>query len=128
MSFEELPEGWELWSQQRRRVVLAYRPDVFDSREYPAPCLPTIYATKGKRGRRPGREEPEPGDPWFVTLYLEPEVSDDERRYDSREQAAAGVLELAARFANGELDYRSLYQVPREAYLDRLDELTGREP
>lgn len=126
MEFEGLPEGWEVWSVESRRVVLAYRPDVFDSQAYPAACLPTIYLTKGRRGRRPGRPTPSPDAPWYVTLYLEPEVSDTERRFDSRERAREEALSLAESFAAGDVAYRDLYQVPRPAYLDKLDELTGR--
>jgi len=127
MEFSGLADGWEVWSREETKVVLTYRPDVFDSDEYPAPCLPTIYVTKGRRGRRPGPHDPDEDDPWFVTLYLEPEVAGDEHRYESREATQEGTLDLAARFTRGELDYRSLYQVPRDAYLDRLDELTGAE-
>jgi len=126
MDFDELAEGWEVWNVDERRVVLAYRPDVFDADTYPAACLPTIYVTKGRRGRRPGRPTPPPDAPWYVTLYLEPEVSDTEERYESRERAREGALALAERFAAGEVAYRSLYQVPRPAYLDKLDELTER--
>lgn len=126
MSFEDLAAGWEVWNQGDTNDVLAYRPDVFDSNRFPAPCLPTIYLTKGQRDRRPGRHDPAPDDPWFVTLYLEPDVSLSPDTFDSREAAVDGTLELAAQFAEGDLDYRSLYQVPREGYLDRLDELTGR--
>jgi hypothetical protein len=125
MSFEELPEGWTVWSEEATKVVLAFRPDVFDGSEFPAPCLPTIYLTKGQRDRRPGRNDPAPEDPWYVTLFLEPEVSRSADVYDTREAALAGVRELAARFAAGGMDYREFYQVPRPAYLDRLDELTG---
>jgi hypothetical protein len=125
MEFEELAPGWEVWSVESTRMVLTYRPDVFDSEAFPAPCLPTIYVTKGKRGRRPGRDRPSADDPWYVTLYLEPEVDGDKREYDSREAARAGAAGLAAAFARGEVDYRSLYQVPRPEYLSRLDELTG---
>jgi len=125
MGFEELVEGWEVWSDEGRRVVLAYRPDVFDTEAYPAPCLPTIYVTQGKRDRRPGRDRPAADAPWYVRLYLEPEVSGDRSRHRTREPALEAALDLASRFANGELDYRSLYQVPRPAYLDRLDELVG---
>lgn len=127
MEFEGLPDGWEVWSTQQTKVVLTYRPDVFDSHDFPAPCLPTIFVTKGKRGRRPGRNSPEPEDPWYVTLFLEPEVSGAERTYDSRETAREGALNLAGEFATGEIAFREFYQVPREAYLDRLDELTGRD-
>jgi len=123
VALDGLPDDWEVWTAEQTRVVLAYRPDVFDSKEYPAACLPTLYLTRGQRGRRPG---PPTGEDWYVTLYLEPEVSGTQQRYDDREQAREAVLDTAARFAAGEIDYRDLYQVPRPAYLDRLDELTGR--
>jgi len=126
MDFGGLADGWEVWNVEERKAVLTYRPSVFDSDEYPAPCLPTIYVTKGKRGRRPGRDVPGPDDPWYVTLYLEPDVSHDQVQYDSREAAVDGAVDLAGRFDRGDVDYRSLYQVPRPDYFEKLDELTGR--
>jgi hypothetical protein len=123
MEFEGLADGWEVWTVESRRAVLAYRPDVFDSASFPAECLPTIYLTKGRRGRRPGRPDPPPEAPWYLTLYLEPDVSD-RRSFDSRADALDAALHLAERFDAGDVDYRDLYQVPREAYLERLDELT----
>jgi hypothetical protein len=124
---ERLHPGWELWSHERTRVVVVYRPDIFDSESFPPPCLPTLYLTKGKRDRRPGRNRPKPEDPWFVTLSLEPEVTGERHRYDDRDAAIKGTLELADAFATGAFDYRALYQVPREEYLAKLDALTGRE-
>jgi len=123
---DDLAAGWVVWSEEATKVVLAYRPDVFDESAFPAACLPTIYATKGRRGRRPGRDAPPPDASWHVTLFLEPEVSREVETFDSREAAMAGSRDLARRFARGEIDYRALYQVPREEYFDRLDELTGR--
>lgn len=125
MEFEGLPAGWTVWSQESTKAVLAYRPDVFDSHEYPSPCLPTLYVTKGKRSRRPGRDVPDPDDPWYVTLYLEPDVSHDERRYDARGAAVTGAVEQCEAFVQGDIDYRGLYQVPRPDYFEKLDELTG---
>ncbi|WP_123537552.1 DUF5820 family protein [Halosimplex salinum] len=125
MAFEGLVEDWVVWSDGREKAVLAYRPDVFDGDAYPAPCLPTIYLTKGRRSRHPG-DETRPSDPWYVTLYLEPDVDRSADEYDTREAAEAGAVDLAERFADGEVDYRGLYQLPREDYLDELDELTGR--
>lgn len=122
-----LPEGWSIWNEEAGRIVVVYRPDVFDSESFPPPCLPTLYLTKGSRGRRPGRPEPDPDDPWYVTLSLEPDVTADRRQFDGRAAAIEGAVELAMVFADGEFDYRSLYQVPRERYLAKLDELTGRE-
>ncbi|HET7325190.1 MAG TPA: DUF5820 family protein [Halococcus sp.] len=125
--FDALPEGWTVWNESDERCILVYRPDVFDTQKFPAPCLPTIYLTHGRRSRRPGSERnPSTGDPWYVTLFLEPEVKRDPEQFETREEAIAGALALAERFASGELDYRGLYQVPREDYFAKLDELTGR--
>lgn len=125
---DDLPEGWTVWNADPDgRTILAYRPDVFDSEAFPAACLPTLYLTRGRRNsRRPGPER-EPATDWFVTLYFEPEVTYPEQRYDSREAAETGARDLAAAFADGEIDYRDQYQVPREEYFEKLDELTGRE-
>jgi len=123
---DELPSGWERWSEEPTRLVLVYRPDVFDAEEFPAPCLPTLYVTKGSRDRRPGRPDPDTDDPWHVRLSLEPEIEGAAETYDDRDGALSGALTLAGKFEAGDLDYRSWYQVPRPAYLDRLDELTGR--
>lgn len=124
-----LPDGWTVWSQgDDGRLVLAYRPDVFDAAEFPPACLPTLYLTHGKRTRRPGVNPADTADAedWFVTLYLEPDVSLDETlRFPTRDAALERTVELARAFDDGEIDYRDLYQVPRETYFERLDELTG---
>jgi hypothetical protein len=125
---EDLPEGWTVWSDDPDgRRVLAFRPDVFDTEAYPAPCLPTIYVSNGspRRRRRPGVGRGD-ADRWEVTLFLEPEIEGPNGSYDDRAAAVAAATDLAARFAAGEIDVRSCYQVPREAYLDRLEALTGR--
>jgi hypothetical protein len=125
MTDQRLPKGWTVWSDQATKIVLAFRPDVFDTSSFPAPCLPTLYVTKGQRSRRPGRDDPDPQDPWYVTLFLEPEIEGPTREYDSRTAATDGATDLARQFVEGEIDYRSLYQVPRPEYLDELDKLTG---
>ncbi|WP_195155972.1 DUF5820 family protein [Halococcus agarilyticus] len=125
--FDSLPAGWTVWNESEERCVLVYRPDVFDTHDYPAPCLPTIYLTHGRRSRRPGTERSTTGDSWYVTLYLEPDVDRDADRFEAREAAVTGAIDLAERFAAGAIDYRGLYQVPREEYFAKLDELTGRE-
>lgn len=127
MEFDGLADGWVVWNVESTKAVLTFRPDVFDSHEFPAACLPTIYVTKGRRGRRPGRDVPNPEDPWYVTLYLEPDVNDDEQRYDTRDDAERGAVELATRFTRGDVDYRELYQVPRPNYFEKLDELLADE-
>ncbi len=127
--FDALPDGWVVWTaEDDGRCVLAYRPDVFNAADFPAPCLPTLYLTHGRRSRRPGVN---PADQdamrdWHVTLYLEPEVHLREtNRFPTRAAALECTLDLADRFAAGEVDYRGLYQVPRERYFEKLDELTG---
>lgn len=128
-AMDDVPDGWQVWSDADDRLVLAYRPDVFDGGDFPPPCLPTIYVSRGRRGRRPGvRRDPPPGTPWYVTLFLEPEIEGEPEAFDSRAAARDGARELARRFADGDVDYRGLYQVPREAYFEKLDELTGRDP
>lgn len=124
-----LPDGWTIWNDEPGgRRVLAYRPDVFDSQAFPAPCLPTIFLSDGPhRNRRPERIAGGRSPDWYVTFYLEPDVVLAEERFESRDAAVEGTIALARRFADGELDHRGAYQVPREAYLDRLDELVGRD-
>ncbi|PSP73926.1 hypothetical protein BRC86_07480 [Halobacteriales archaeon QS_3_64_16] len=122
-----LTAGWEVWNEEDGKIVLVYRPDVFDGGAFPAACLPTIYLTRGRRRRRPGTNpRSRPGEQWYVSLFLEPEVERDAETRDDRAGAITTAKDLADRFARGALDYRSLYQVPREDYLDQLDELTGR--
>lgn len=125
MGFESLPEGWEIWSDETTKIVLVFRPDVFDTVAYPAPCLPTIYISKGQRGRRPGRDRPPADADWYVTLSLEPNVSRPPDRVETRRAATDRAADLAASFAAGEIDVRELYQVPREDYIERLEALTG---
>ena len=127
MTLDSLPDGWTVWNEEPDgRVILAYRPDVFDSNDFPAPCLPTLYVSNGSRSRRPGAGQYET-DTWHAVLFLEPEIEGPVEEFDSRDAAVSGAVDIARRFAAGEVDYRSLYQVPRPDYFDRLDELTGRE-
>ncbi|MFC4987935.1 DUF5820 family protein [Saliphagus infecundisoli] len=124
----DLPPGWTVWSEEDERTVIVYRADVFDAEAFPAACLPTLYLTRGRRDRRPGVAPTSPGADWHVTLTLEPEVTGEEGRFERREEALAYAVGVARRFADGGIDYRGLYQVPREEYFAKLDELTGREP
>lgn len=128
MSLQSLPDGWSVWSEQRDgRVVMTYRPDVFDSQAYPPPCMPTLYIAKGSRPSRPSDARTESSH-WMVTLFLEPEIDLERETYDDRQTALDGAVSIATKFTQGTIDYRDAYQVPREAYLDKLDELTGDSP
>lgn len=127
----EAPDGWTVWNDgDDGRLIWVYRPDVFDSDAFPAACLPTLYVRRQSPGqrRRPGAGSG-PDAKWHVTLTLEPEVR--VRECDTsetrREDALTAARAVADAFAAGEVDYRAAYQVPRDAYLNRLDELTGRD-
>ena len=125
MGFGSLPDGWRVWNREPSgRVILAYRPDVFDGDDLPAECLPTIYLTNGARNARPGSGQ-YATDEWHVVLFLEPEVEAAAETYDDRSAAVDAAVDVAERFAAGEVDYRGAYQVPREGYFERLDELVG---
>lgn len=126
---DELPEAWTVWDRVvDDRLILAFRPDVFDGQTHPPVCLPTIYVREGRRsGRQPG-PEPEPGSEgsWTVSLILEPEVRELVDECDSFEAAEAAAVDLAAEFVAGEIDLEGMYQLPREDYLAALEGLVGR--
>ncbi|ELZ99329.1 DUF5820 family protein [Haloferax sulfurifontis] len=124
----DLPDGWTLWNDEPEgRRILAYRPDVFNESAFPAECMPTVFVWNGSRANRPGATQIRT-ETWHAVLYLEPEIEVVVEAFDSREAAVEGATDIAGRFSDGEIDYRSAYQVPREDYFAKLDELTGREP
>lgn len=122
------PSGWTVWNDEPRgRRILVFHPEIFnESNDLPAPCLPTILVSNRSRSARPGASRVRTGT-WHAVLTLEPEVEAVTEEFDSREAAVAGADDLARRFSDGEIDYRAAYQVPREAYFERLDEVVGRE-
>ncbi|MFB6270972.1 MAG: DUF5820 family protein [Halobacterium sp.] len=126
MSERELADGWQVWNDDEGTTILVYRPDVFDGQDFPAECIPTIRVTQRPPSQRKRRAGSDPSG-WFVSLRLEPEVrvKDADGSFDTREAAEDGARDLAERFAAGDVDYRGAYQIPREHYLDELDELTG---
>jgi len=130
MDDADLPSGWVVWNEDPDgRVVLVYRPDVFSGDAFPPECLPTLHVSPRppeRRRRRAGAGS----DQWYVSLHLEPEVR--VREYDEtcpdRTAALSAAVETAGAFARGEIDPRSAYQAPREAYLEELASLTGADP
>jgi hypothetical protein len=125
MSFDPLPDGWRVWNEEPSgRVILTFRPDVFDGSALPSACLPTIYLTDGSRRSRPGAGQ-YATDEWHVVLFLEPEIEAVAETHETRPAAVDAAVAVAERFAAGDVDYRDAYQVPREAYFERLDELVG---
>ncbi len=124
-SLDGLPDGWTVWNEEPEgRVVLAFRTDIFDGTSFPAECLPTITVAPGRSPDRPAGERERSG-MWHIALYLEPavRVRDEETAFADRDSALAGARDIATRFAAGEIDYRGAYQMPREAYLDALDDI-----
>ena len=121
----EPPAGWQVWNEEPgSRLVLAFRPDVFDTEAFPAPCLPTIAVAPGRGpDQLPERRARQSG--WYRALFLEPAVRIHaaDATYDEWPDAVEGAHDIAARFVAGEIDYRGAYQQPREAYLAMLDEL-----
>ena len=125
---ETLPDGWQVWNAEPGgRVVLAYRPDVFDGDAFPAACLPTLTVAPG--GSPDARPDPRGrSGAWHVALYLEPDVRvrEVEARFEDRDAAVERAVAVAERFATGQIDCQGAYHEPREAYLDRLETLVGR--
>lgn len=123
---DRLPDGWTVWNESPDgRAIVVFRPDVFDARELPAACLPTIYVTDGSPRPRPGAGSASTGR-WQSVFFLEPEIELDRTEHGSRSAAIDGAIETARAFVDGELEYRDAYQVPREAYFEILDELIDR--
>lgn len=125
----EPPAGWQVWNEEPgSRLVLAFRPDVFDAGDFPPACLPTIAVAPG-RGPDQLPERRARTDAWYRAFFLEPTVRlrEADATYDSWEAAVEGAHRLAEAFLDGELDYRAAYQQPREAYLAKLDDLVGSE-
>lgn len=121
-----LPEGWMVWDHQEHdSLILAFRPDEFDGERFPPQCLPTIYVREGVKDLRQAGPQPAPGseDTYTVRLFLEPEVVSEVQVCDTWEDAMDTALTVADAFATGEFDIRGLYQLPREAYLDHIEEL-----
>lgn len=122
-----LPEGWRVWNEEDEgRVILVFRPDVFDSQQFPPECLPTIYVSQRPPQERLPRLDAERSD-WYVALRLEPEVQVQTvgSQHETRDGAIAEAIEIAETFEAGEIDFRASYQVPRDEYLDALEEYTG---
>lgn len=127
MSFDTLPDGWVVWNDEPEgRAILAYRPDVFNTEDFPAACMPTVFVSNGSRLKRPGASQIST-DVWHITLFLEPDIEARTAEFDSREAAVDGAVNAAEAFVAGDVDYREVYQVPREEYFDKLDELLGKD-
>ncbi len=129
MALGSLPTGWEVWNEEPDgRVILAYRPDVFNGTDFDSACLPTITVAPGRSpDQHPERRKRSAS--WHVALYLEPavRVRECDASFDTRESAVKGARSIAEDFAAGTVDYRSAYMDPREKYLETLDGLIGRE-
>lgn len=130
MAVEGVAEGWTVWDHEPDdRLILVFRPDIFDGDAFPAACLPTIYVREGERDLRLLSPDPAPGteDTWRVQLFLEPAVGETFGTFDSWDDAVDGAVDVAGRFCAGELDLHGMYLDPREAYLARLDALLDQD-
>lgn len=128
MALDGLPETWSVWNHvEEDRLILAYRPDVFNGADFPAACLPTIYVREGEKDLRRAGDEPTVATEgtWTVTLFLEPEVSSGFGTFDTWAAAVGRATDVATDFDAGAVDIREIYDLPREDYLDRLERLTG---
>ena len=125
MSFETRPDGCQAGNvEQTGQATVGYGPDSYAHLTLPSTCLPTIYLTNGSRRKRPGAGQ-YATDEWHVVLYLEPEIEAVTQTYETRERGAEGAIDVAGQFVDGDVDYREAYQVPRDAYFERLDEYVG---
>lgn len=127
MSLEELPEGWVVWNDDGGRVVLVFRPDVFEGATYDSAHLPTLYVST-RSPDVPMRRGDEPSEAWHVACTLEPEVRVRalESSHELRADAVDAAVAAARRFSRGAVDFEGAYAAnPPEAYLRRLAELTG---
>ena len=50
---DAIPDDWTLWSVDDSRLILAYRPDIFDGSDTVPACMPMIYLSRGRRSKRP---------------------------------------------------------------------------
>lgn len=127
MSFEELPAGWTVWSDDGGRAVVVFRPDVFEGEAFDAARLPTIYVST-RPPDVPMRRGGDSREGWHVACTLEPEVRvrELESSHDTRDAAVAAAVAAARRFSAGEVDLEGVYAAATpERYVERLAALTG---
>ncbi|MDY6764120.1 MAG: DUF5820 family protein [Halobacteria archaeon] len=100
----DLPEGWVVWSEDEG-VVVTYKPDVFNAKDHPRPCLPVIMVTGSKRGTAGGREE------WRVSFHIEADVKpyELERYFADYDEAIDYMINIAQNFVDGEYDFEEFY-------------------
>jgi hypothetical protein len=121
-----LADGWEIWNKEPQgRIILAYRPDVFNTTDYPAACLPTITIAPGTSPNAP-RDHRQASSAWHVALYLEPRVrvTTKDATVPTRPAAIEHALSLSHEFSDGNIDFDAAYIDPRPAYITKLNELT----
>lgn len=128
MTLEELPDGWSVWNREPGdRLILAFRPDVFDGSTLPPACLPTIYVREGERDLRRAGPAPATGTEgvWTVSFILEPEVIQRVGSTANYEDAELLAIEHAQAVVDGEVDFGEIYQLPHEEYIETLWSLVG---
>ncbi|MFB6196746.1 MAG: DUF5820 family protein, partial [Halobacteriaceae archaeon] len=74
MESQGIPDGWVIWNDEPERLILAFKPDVFNSSDFPAPCLPTIQVSQSDPDQRRSRSVASGDGSWHVVCHLEPEI------------------------------------------------------
>lgn len=121
-----LADGWEIWNNEPHgRIILVFRPDIFNTTDYPPACLPTITIGPGTRPNAPP-DHRQASNAWHVVLYLEPRVriTTKDTSVPTRPEAIDYALSLSHEFTNGNIDFDDAYIEPRPEYLTKLNQLT----
>lgn len=121
-----LADGWEIWNDEPHgRVILAFRPDIFNTTDFPPACLPTITIAPGPSPNAPP-DHRHASTAWHVVLYLEPRVrvTTKDTSVPSRPEAIDYAIQLTHEFTDGDIDFDDAYIDPRPDYITKLNELT----
>ncbi len=121
-----LADGWEIWNNEPQgRIILAYRPDIFNTTDFPAACLPTITIAPGPSPNAPP-DHRQASSTWHVVLYLEPRVrvTKKDTTVATRPEAIEQAISLSHEFTDGQIDFTDAYIDPRLDYIMKLNQLT----
>lgn len=109
---DDLPNGWEVWSEEDG-LVICYKPNVFNGGEFPPVCLPTISAGRSERGG------------WKVSFYIEADVEARRLRKEFKEYSDAVnyIVDLTEKFNKGNFDIKDFYAKGdvRKDYVEKIE-------
>lgn len=121
-----LADGWEIWNNEPQgRIILAFRPDIFNTTDFPPACLPTITIAPGPSPNAPP-DYRQASTAWHVALYLEPRVrvTNKDTTVSTRPEAIDCGTTLSHEFTDGQIDFAAAYMDPRPDYITKLNQLT----